>query len=138
MPAFSPRDFEGAELRRLNRVKQPLPCEAPALGPELIAFFKHSVQKRQAKFAPLAECWATLIPQTLLGHTALESFSRGQLTVLVDSSPHLYELKQLLLAGLEKQLLVACKSSGLRKVILKPGRWYTGADERDYVPLAER
>ena len=50
--------------------------------------------------------------------------SSGQLTVLVDSSPHLYELKQLLLAGLQKQLLVACKAAGLRKIHLKLGRWY--------------
>ena len=120
---------EEAELRRLHRVKQSPPRATPALGPELLAFFKHNVQKRQSKFAPIADCWATLVPETLLEHTALESFTRGQLTVLVDSSPHLYELKQLLLAGLQKQLLVACKSSGVKKIILKPGRWYDTRDE---------
>ncbi len=59
-------------------------------------------------------------------HCALDSFSKGVLTVLVDSSPHLYQLKQLLLAGLNQQLLLACKSAGLRKIVLKPGRWYQG------------
>ena len=48
------------------------------------------------------------------------------LTVLVDSSSHLYELKQLLLAGLQQQLLLACNAAGLRKITLKPGRWYEG------------
>ena len=79
-----------------------------------------------------AECWGRLIPDILTDHCALESFSRGTLVVVVDSSPHLYELKQLLLSGLQKQLLIACKSAGLRKITLKAGRWYTGdgADRR--------
>jgi hypothetical protein len=63
-----------------------------------------------------------------------ESLNRGTLTVLVDSSAHLYDLKQLLLAGLEKQLLLACKSAGLRKIALKPGRWYEGATPEDRKP----
>ncbi|MBC8106477.1 MAG: DUF721 domain-containing protein [Anaerolineae bacterium] len=120
------------ELQRLSRVKQPMRKEIPALGPEILAFFKQNVQKRQTKFAPIAESWQQLIPEILLEHTALESFARGQLTVLVDSSSHLYELNQLLLAGLRKQLLMACKGAGLRKITLKPGRWYdTGEDPND-------
>jgi hypothetical protein len=31
-------------------------------------------------------------------------------------------LKQLLLAGVQDQLLLMCKTAGLRKVMLKPGR----------------
>jgi len=117
------------ELQRLSRVKQPVRKEIPALGPEMLTFFKQNVQKRQTKFAPIAECWQQLIPEILLEHTALESFNRGQLTVLVDSSSHLYELNQLLLAGVRKQLLIACKGAGLRKIVLKSGRWYdTGED----------
>ena len=90
----------------------------------MISFFKTSVEKRQTKFAKIADCWFTLVPKTLSDHCALESFSRGSLTVMVDSASHLYELKQLLLAGLEKQLLMACKSAGLRKINLRRGRWY--------------
>jgi hypothetical protein len=37
----------------------------------------------------------------------------------------------LLLAGLEKQLLAACKASGLRRITLKRGRWYDGGDSSD-------
>ena len=69
------------------------------------------------------------MPELLERHCALESFHRGQLTVLVDSSPHLYELRQLLLSGLEKQLKIACKSAGLKKITLTPGRWYDATEE---------
>jgi hypothetical protein len=94
------------------------------LGPEMVSFFKQSVAKRHTKLAKIAECWGSLVPETLNDHCALESLSRGSLTVVVDSSSHLYELKQLLLAGLEQQLMLACQSAGLRKITLKPGRWY--------------
>src|SRR5205085_2091305 len=95
-----------------------------ALGPELLSFFKVSVEKRNAKFGKIADAWGKLVPQTLAERCALESFFRGTLCVLCDSSGHLYELKQLLLAGLEKQLLLACSSAGLKKITLKRGRWY--------------
>jgi hypothetical protein len=116
------------ELRRLNRVKQTGAKLGQPLGPEMIAFFKQSVEKRHTKLSKIAEVWSTLIPETLNDHCALESFNRGSLTVVVDSSPHLYELKQLLLAGLQPQILIACKSTALRKISLKLGRWYEGDD----------
>ncbi|MDB5174243.1 MAG: hypothetical protein JWN51_3016 [Phycisphaerales bacterium] len=116
-------------LARLQHFKQVNPPQTPALGAEMIMFFKQSVEKRQTKLGKIAECWAQLVPETLLGHCALDSLHRGSLTVLVDSASHLYELKQLLLAGLQQQLLFACKSAGLRKITLKPGRWYDGAEE---------
>src|SRR5688500_11047972 len=120
-----------ADLRRLARVKhRPAPAQAP-IGPELVSFFKHSVQKRHTKLGKIGECWSQLVPELLNEHCALESFSRGTLVVIVDSSSHLYELKQLLLSGLERQLLVACGSTGLKKVSLKPGRWYDGSTPED-------
>jgi hypothetical protein len=126
-PALAQR-LQQAELVRTQRAKARAPYDANALGPELVGFFKHSVAKRQAKLCQIAGCWATLVPETLDAHCALESLNRGTLTVLVDSSSHLYELKQLLLAGLQDQLLLACKTTGLRKVTLKPGRWYADGD----------
>lgn len=126
-----PRRVTDADLRRLQSVKKHTPAPLSALGPELVNFFKQSVQKRQTKMGKIAECWGKLIPEMLIDHCALESYTRGTLTVLVDSSSHLYELKHLLLAGLEKQLFLACKSAGLRKITLKPGRWYDGdGDDR--------
>jgi hypothetical protein len=121
-----------AELKRLHRVKQHEKPVMLSLGPELLGFFKSNVQKRQTKLASIAQCWSQVVPEHLLEHCALESFHAGTLKVIVDSSSHLYELKQLLLAGLDKQILFACKSAGLRKISLKPGRWYhgDGADRR--------
>ena len=112
------------ELARLQRFKQSRPATHVPLGPEMVSFFKQSVEKRHTKLSKIAECWSALVPETLNDHCALESLSRGSLIVIVDSSSHLYELKQLLLAGLEQQLMLACKSAGLRKITLKPGRWY--------------
>jgi hypothetical protein len=117
------------DLKRIAQVKQSAKRETAPIGPDLVAFFKNNVQKRQAKFGKISEAWTQLVPEILERHCALESFYRGQLTVLVDSSPHLYELRQLLLSGLERQLLVACKSASLRKIVLKPGRWYEPTEE---------
>lgn len=126
MKAASRQSPNEADLQRLHRVKQIKKPEMISLGPEMLSFFKTNVQKRQTKLTVIAECWARLIPESLLDHCALEGFSAGTLKVIVDSSPHLYELKQLLLSGLQKQLLIACKSAGLKKISLKSGRWYDG------------
>ncbi len=119
------------ELRRMHRYKSQSKPIAAALGAEMVDFFKQSVAKRQTKLEKLAECWGRLVPQILSEHCALESLNRGTLTVMVDSSSHLYELKQLLLAGIEQQLLIACKSTGLRKISLRSGRWYEGESSSD-------
>jgi hypothetical protein len=124
MSGLNDRQLLDATFRRLARVKQPPPRPADALGPEMVAFFKDSVQKRQTKFAKVADAWGRLVPPSLNEHCALESLSRGTLTVLVDTSSHLYDIKQLLLAGLQQQLTLSCASAGLKKVSLKPGRWY--------------
>jgi hypothetical protein len=127
-PTLSPQGEKEADFRRLVRVKQPRRRETPAIGQDLVQFFKKHVQSRQSKFGRIADVWNTLIPSTLLGHTCLESFHAGTLKVLVDTAPHLYELKTVMLAGLEQQILLACKTSGLRKISMKIGRWYEGDD----------
>lgn len=128
MQSHQPR-WQEADLKRLDRVKRVQAPPVAALGPEMVAFFQQSVQKRQTKLAKIGECFGRLVPETLCDHCSLESLNRGNLTVLVDSASHLYELKQLLLAGLQQQLMVACKSAGLRKIVLKPGRWYDESQE---------
>ena len=113
-------------MRRLVAAKGAPHAAGGKLGAEVVQFFKQSIDKRQRKFGKIAQCWAQLVPEKLAEHCALESLHRGQLTVIVDSSSHLYELKQILLEGLEKRLILACPSGNLRKIILKPGRWYEG------------
>lgn len=120
------RQHDDSELKRLHDCKKFDPPMMAALGPELLSFFKTGIQKRHTKLSAIAERWEQLIPENFQHHCALEGFSAGTLKVIVDSSSHLYELKQLLLAGLQQQLILACKSSGLRKISLKLGRWYDG------------
>jgi hypothetical protein len=120
-----------ADLRRLDRVKRNELPPGALLGPEMVSFFKKSVEKRQTKMGHIAAVWGAIVPEMFAEHCALESYVRGTLTVICDSSSHLYELKQLLLAGLQQQLLLACRSAGLRKVNLKHGRWYDADDAGD-------
>src|SRR5260221_10301647 len=87
------------ELGRLSRVKHKSPAPTPLLGPEMIAFFRNSVEKRQGKLTKIAASWTQLVPELISDHCALESLNRGTLTVVVDTASHLFELKQLLLAG---------------------------------------
>jgi hypothetical protein len=128
--ALSRPNFEFIKLQRLQKVKQSAPAAVPTLGGEMVTFFKQCVEKRQSKLGKIAEAWGTAVPPMLSDHCSLESLSRGTLTVVVDSSAHLYEMKQLLLAGVQQQLLAACKSAGLRKIVLKPGRWYEGDNDK--------
>jgi predicted nucleic acid-binding Zn ribbon protein len=114
-------------LQRLHQVKQLNHPPAAVLGTEMMSFFKQSVQKRQTKMGHIAGSWSMLVPETLNEHCSLESLHGGVLTVIVDSSSHLYELKQLLLAGLQQQVLLACRTAGVRKIALRPGRWYDDA-----------
>jgi hypothetical protein len=115
-----------SELERLAEFKQTKRTPPTRLGPQMMQFFKQSVQKQQHKLARIAECWEQLVPPSLSKNCCLESLHRGVLTVLVDNASQLYELKQLLLAGLDKQLLLVCQRAGLRKISLRPGRWYEG------------
>jgi len=117
---------EAAELRRLQTAKTVVQIPgrgiAAALGPELLGYYKEVVQKRQTRLAAIAEKWIVLVPEALCDHCVLQSYTRGSLTVLVDTSSHLYELNQLLLGGVEQQLLLACRSAGLRKITLRAGQ----------------
>src|SRR6266545_1212338 len=88
---MSPKKYD-AQLQRLHAFKQGAPPAYGLIGPEMVAFFKQSVEKRQTKLSKVAQCWGALVPEVLNEHCALESFSRGNLTVIVDSSSHLYEL----------------------------------------------
>lgn len=143
MKRIPTHEAELAELKRLWRIKQPgqaalregggrgsnwsLGASEP-LGPVMLGFFDKSVQKRQPKLQRICDAWVSQVPEGICRHCSLESFTRGTLTVMIDTASHLYELKQLMLEGLERRLVVDCKSCGLRKIALKRGRWYAGED----------
>ena len=117
--ASSPHDL--SELARLDRSKRRDTGVGSALGDAMVDLFQGNIARHHRKFGGLAEIWCQLVPARYLGRCTLSSFQKGKLVVLVDSAPHLYELKQLMLSGLEKQLLVACKAAGLTKINLKRG-----------------
>ena len=123
---------ELSKLARMAKFKGAKHALPPGMGGEMLAFFKKGVQKRQPKLELVSRVWQQLVPPMFLEHTCLETFSSGTLTVLVDSASHAYELRQLMLAGLEKQMLVACKCAGLRKVNVQRGQWY---DSKTRAPL---
>lgn len=118
-------DREAHRLRALQATRAETRADTQ-LGPEVVRFFRQAVDKRCRRFGLIADRWAQLVPEGIVAHTALESFNMGTLTVLVDSASHLYDLQQLLLAGLETQLVAACAMTGLRRVRLRMGRWYDG------------
>jgi len=83
--------------------------------------FKREVEKPFKQLNAVVELWQQMLPVELLKHTRLESLQRGILKVTVDGSTRLYELDRLLRQGLERQLIVARKDSGLRKIRLSQG-----------------
>jgi len=90
------------------------------LGGLLGALLKRDLAKRVRQLSRLAEIWDELVPPEIAEHTALESFARGVLTVLVDSSPHRFQLQMLLSGGLQRDIQ-ARFSGALNRVRLLPG-----------------
>jgi hypothetical protein len=96
------------ELKKLARWKSRSVYKADHLGDAAIELFNTDIRKRQQKFGKLSEVWEQLVPDALGQHAYLASFLKGT-------------LKQLMLAGLEDQLLIAGRSGGLKKITLKRG-----------------
>src|SRR5437868_6455359 len=104
------------DLARQQKWKGSRRYDPPMLGDQAVELFNTQIKKRQAKFGKLSDAWEQFVPPMLTEHAYLASFVRGTLTIYVDSSSHLFELKQLMLAGLENQLMAACRGSGLKKL----------------------
>ena len=92
------------------------------LGQPLAIFMKHFLAARVRKLGRLAEIWDLLVPPDIRQHTALEGFSRGVLTVLVDSAAHRYQLRMLLDGGLKRDIQTRFPGP-LNKIRLIPGRF---------------
>jgi hypothetical protein len=85
----------------------------------LDGYFKQQIAKPYKQLKDVVAVWEQIIPAELQPFTRLESFSRGVLTVEVDSSARLYELDQQLRGGLERQLIEAFTKGALRRVKLR-------------------
>ena len=90
-------------------------------GP-MAVLMKHTLGKKVRQLSKLAVVWDEVLPASIREHTALDSFRRGVLTVMVDSSSHRYQLQMLLTAGLMKE--IRNRFSGpLNNIRLVPGQF---------------
>lgn len=78
--------------------------------------------KRVRQLGSLATVWDEVIPEPIREHTALESFHRGTLTVVVDSASHRFNLRTLLSGGLLREIQARCPRP-INKVRLVPGQF---------------
>lgn len=94
------------------------------LGEPLAILMKHTLGKRVRQLSKLGEIWDDVVPDSLRDHTALESFRRGVLTVLVDSAAHRFHLQTLLAGGVRKEIQ-ARFGGALNKIRVLPGQFYS-------------
>jgi len=94
------------------------------LGEPLTFLMKHTLSKRVRRLGALAQVWDQVIPDEMREHTALEGYSRGTLTVMVDSAAHRFHLELLLRGGLRK-VLAERFAGPLNRIKLVPGQFYS-------------
>jgi hypothetical protein len=110
-----------ADLLRLSKWKRTEHVDASKIGGDIIGCFKQ-LEKRHKKFGHIGEAWLQLVPPALQEKTELSTFQRGVLGVVVEGGSNLFLMKQALLAGLQEQLLLACRGEGLKKITLRAGK----------------
>jgi len=114
--------MDDLQLQSLWRRRQFSDRVVPLSQP-LGRLMKNTLARRVRQLSALVAAWDELIPQSIGEHTAMEGFSRGVLTVKVDSAAHRFQLRMLLDGGLMKELQ-ARAGGALNKVRLLPGRFY--------------
>lgn len=97
------------------------PDRISPLSQPLARLVKYTLARRVRQLGRLAVVWDECIPAFLAEHSALVGFSRGTLTVAVDSAPHRYQLHQLLQNGLLEAIRERFRSGALNRVKLVPG-----------------
>jgi len=113
--------MDDAQLRTVWQQKQ-FNDRAARVGEPLAVLMKHKLERRVRQLSRLAVVWDEVVPAQIREHTALESFSAGVLTVVVDSAPHRFQLETMLRGGL-KHAIQAGFSGSLNKVRLVPGQF---------------
>ena len=93
------------------------------LSQPLAFLTKRVLAKKVRQLSRLAVIWDEIIPQTIAEHTALESFIRGTLTVIVDTAAHRFQLHTLLNNGLLRDLQERF-SGALERIKLIPGQFH--------------
>jgi hypothetical protein len=115
--------MDDAQLRTVwqqrRRDYRPIPLSEP-----LHFFMKRRLARRVKQLSQLAIIWDEVIPDRIRSHTALETFSRGVLTVMVDTASVRFQLQTLLRGGLERAIRERF-SGALNKIRLTPGQFYS-------------
>ena len=82
-----------------------------SLGETVSRLMKKTLSKRVRQLGQIAEVWDDLIPPNLRDHTALDTFVRGTLTVMVDSASHRYQLQNQIRSGLKNSIQARCSAT---------------------------
>lgn len=97
--------------------------QAVPLAEPLGVLMKHKLARRVKQMGNLGEIWDDVLPADYREHTALESFSRGTLTVMVDSASRRFHLQKLLAGGLQQDIQRRFKGS-LNRIRIVSGQFY--------------
>jgi len=100
------------------------------LADTLAHLVKRRLARRVRQVGGVSAAWDECIPEYIREHTALVSYTRGVLTVAVDSAPHRYQLQMLLASGLTDAIRERAPGP-LNKVRLVPG-------EFDYLDMPDK
>ncbi|MCD4825234.1 MAG: DUF721 domain-containing protein [Phycisphaerae bacterium] len=114
--------MDDAQLRTIWQQRQ-YNYRITPLSEPLGILMKHKLARRVRQLGRLAEIWDEVIPESVRDHTALDSFHRGVLTVMVDSASHRFQLQTLLTGGIMKAIQQEF-SGPLNKIRLVPGQFY--------------
>ncbi len=113
--------MDDAQLRTIWQQRQYDRRISP-LSESLGVLMKHRLARRVRQLSELACIWDSTIPAPIQEHTAMDSFQRGVLTVLVDSASHRFHLQTLLTGGVMKAIQQRF-SGALNKIRLVPGQF---------------
>jgi len=125
--------FDREKLDRIWQQKQ-FGHRAKPLKGDLNYFLKKVINPRYKKMAQIGAAWESLLTPELVAHSYLQHVRRGVLEVMVDSAPHLYEIKMIIQEGFLEQLREACPTISVSQIKLVRGTWYDLNEEGLRVP----
>ncbi len=100
---------------RLGSRAKPDSNRTVRLGNAARQLFESQISPRHDRFESIEELWSRLLPVELHRHCKITDISGGQLKVLVDSSPYLYELR-LCSSEILAELKQRCPQARIQKI----------------------
>ena len=113
--------MDDLQLRTVWQQRQADDRISPLSAP-LGVLMKHTLARRVKQLGKLSQIWDEFVPDEIRDHTALETFTQGVLTVMVDSAAHRFHLQTLLAGGLLRQIQERFPAT-LSKIRLVPGQF---------------